>query len=375
MFWLVQLEPLEERYSKQWSEWIPTTFDLLGLPYDIIEGEVLTDTIEKGAFLDVNSSHYQSFTQLRNIARRFYEGKIKNGDKFFVYDIEFPPGKETIKMLAQLQKMNIKLFGFLHACSVTTEDFVTPCKDWMKYSELSWLKAYDGIFVGTEYHKSRIVEERIKKYADVDDVQDMTNKIHVTGNPFNSKELQQYKKPWKEKDDLIVFPNRWDYEKRPNLLLDLAHIIKQEFKSFDIIITTSRSEFTSNKKWLKRYAEICKDEGVIKDIKVVSKADYYKLLGKAKFMISTTVEENFGYCNVESMAVNTVPIVPNAFSHPEVVGVKDIMYNDLDDVLDIMKKVMDKDKTNIYDKFAERLNFYDGSVGRMIKVMLDGESE
>jgi hypothetical protein len=85
-------------------------------------------------------------------------------------------------------------------------------------------------------------------------------------------------------------------------------------------------------------------------------------------MISTTIEENFGYTALESMTFNTIPICPNKFSYPEVIGNTSTLYNSYEELIKIVDKVLNtKQYTNI--SYENRVKFYDNSVKRMIKCM------
>jgi hypothetical protein len=65
----------------------------------------------------------------------------------------------------------------------------------------------------------------------------------------------------------------------------------------------------------------------------LSKEDYYELVASALCVVSTTVEENFGYCAVEACALGTSPIVPNAFSHPEILeGREEYLYGSFEEL-------------------------------------------
>ena len=100
------IQPLEERYSKFWYRWFPEEFKKRGIDYKVIDGEILTEGIKTGAFLDTNGAHYYTFSQLREISKLFHQKKIKSGDKFFVADIEFPGHAEAIKNMVTWEDCN-----------------------------------------------------------------------------------------------------------------------------------------------------------------------------------------------------------------------------------------------------------------------------
>ena len=82
-------------------------------------------------------------------------------------------------------------------------------------------------------------------------------------------------------------------------------------------------------------------------------------------MVSTTIEEMFGYCTLESMVFNTKPVVPNKFSHPELVPTTKYLYNNIDDCITKIESAM-LSPTEDLTKFATR---YDNSIKNMITII------
>lgn len=336
----VPIEPLDERYSSQWYRQFPIEFKKAKLNVEVIDGEVLTDVIEVGSFLDVNSSAYYKSEQLKRIALLFYERKINNGDKFFFGDIEFN-GIETVKYLADLQNIKIQLYGFLHAGSYTKEDFMQKATPYAKYFELGWLKIFDKIFVGTQYHKDAVYNRRIMPFANELDKKELHDKIIVTGNPIFKSEYKVCSTV--KKKNQIIISNRFDYEKRPNLSLDFAYMIKKRIPDVNIIITTGRPVFRSNKDWLIEYAKELEKDGIVTIYSGLSKSEYHTFLAESKVMLTNTIEENFGYCVVEACFYNTYPLCPNDYSHPELLNNDDrLLFNDEDEILDKLEYLLNR---------------------------------
>lgn len=364
------LESLEERYSSQWNEMFPREFKKAGLEYVRVDGDTLTSRIETGSFLDVSSTNYYKASQIKKISRLFYEYKIRDGDIFFVHDMWFPI--EMLKYMITLNKVKVKIYCYLHAGSYTKEDFIECLSDWAKYQEVAWARAVDGIFVGSEYHKQSFIERRVKKYATEKDAENIIKKIHVTGAPFCTQDainmINNRTTRILTKKKRIIFPNRFDYEKRPNMFLSATMILKREFPDWEFVVTSSSSEFKSNREWLIQQALVLEEQGYIKIRINLSKKEYYTMLAESMFMLSTTIEENFGYCTLEAMTFNTIPIVPNKYSHPELLkGLTQYMYDDYDDMIDMLREYMTKCETNI--NLCRLAEFYDNSIEKMCNVM------
>jgi glycosyltransferase involved in cell wall biosynthesis len=57
------------------------------------------------------------------------------------------------------------------------------------------------------------------------------------------------------------------------------------------------------------------------------------LVQKSSLVFSSTTEENFGYCVVEALALGTQVLVPNDYSHPEILeNNTSMMYANLDEI-------------------------------------------
>lgn len=352
---LVPIEPLKERYTEQWYRNIPEFFKK---EYEVIniDGESLIDYVKDGTFLDINSTIFYKSEQLKKISKLFFDKKVNDDDIFFIYDLEFW-GIEALKYLADLQNIKIKIYGFLHAASYTKEDFIEKCSDYGKYYELGWLKICDGIFVGTQYHKDAVIERRIILYVKKDEQNDFINKIFVTGNPLFKEDYFLNKKIEKKKQ--LIISNRFDWEKRPNLSLDFAIILKEKIPDLNIVICTSRPKFKSNKKWLIDYARVLEKNNVIKIYENLSKQEYHELLAESKIMLSNTIEENFGYCVIESCIFNTYPLCENKFSHTELLENDNrLLFNDLDEIVDKVENLLksDFDVSKYANKYYNSLN-------------------
>lgn len=338
--YIVPIEPLNERYTEQWYRNFPKHFIKEGFSVKMIDGTPLINHVDKGTFLDINSTIYYKSEQLKKIAKMFYKGEVKNGDVFFIMDLEFW-GIETIRYMADLQNIKIKIYGFLHAGSYTTGDYMEPMAPCGKYFEIGWMKICDGIFVGSKYHKQVIINKRLKPFASPTDINEITNKIFVSGNPFFIDEYGQHKDYNCEKKKQIIISNRFDWEKRPNISLDFAQIIKHQMPDVEIVVTTSRPKFKSNKKWLVEYARVLEERGIIKIYDNLSKDEYHQILSQSMVMLSNTIEENFGYCVVEACLYNTYPLVKNAYSHPELVkNDKRLLFDDEDEIIDKIKYLL-----------------------------------
>lgn len=313
MLYVLPLEPMVERYTMQWYRWFKQDCASLDVPCVYIDGEQLDTTVEVGTVLDAAGTNFWKFTQLAKVCRLFKQRKIHDGDKFFSMDM-WHPGLEAIPYMATLYGLDVKIYAFLHAGSYTTEDFAAPMAPWAVWFEKGWYQLCDGVFVGSNYHKEKFRELRVIGQE---------SHVYVTGNPIRLREMP--KLSTKARENIIIFSNRWDREKRPYDFVWAMEVLWETRQDFRVVITTSRPKFRSNTPSL---LHVLDTVSFPYELKVgLTKLQYYEELNKAKVFVSTTIEENFGYCLVEAMAMGVFPVVRRGFSHPEIVGQMGYLFN------------------------------------------------
>jgi glycosyltransferase involved in cell wall biosynthesis len=323
MLWVIPLEPLEERYTDQWYRWFKDRCDSLSINYQYIDGDILTETVEVGKVLDASGTIYYKASQIKKISMLFKHGKISDGDTFFLFDGQFP-GVESIKYMATLYNLKVKVCCYFHAGSYTKEDFTVPMKNWLKFFELAWLNYYDLVFVGTDYHADRLLTSRMS-FLEKDN-------IVTTGTMYNSSEVRKFRSidaSEKFETPTIIFASRFDIEKRPGVLLDLV-IQRSEY---NFIITTSRKKLTNNLELIELSEKLKKFDNV-EIYEGISKDRYYELMSKSHVYLSTSIEENFGICTLEALTLGTSPLLRAGLSNSELVRNESMfLYNDDSDIL------------------------------------------
>jgi glycosyltransferase involved in cell wall biosynthesis len=310
----IPIEPLTERYTEQWYRKFPKEFTAAGFKVTVVDGQpLIDDDIKVGTFLDINSTCHYKFSQLQLVAKMFQRGQVEQGAVFFFGDIEFW-GLESVRLLAQMNNIDVYLTGFLHAASYTKEDAFAVAAPYQKYTEVGWIAALDKVFVGSEYHKQAFINRRL---MDIPWAGPLADKIVVTKNPIFLDEYQQFDLPKRKR---VVLTNRLDAEKRPQETLQLFEMAKQRFPDWEFVVTTSRKILRSNDDSIVEYARKLESEGLIQIKAGLTKEGYHRELSQAQIMVSHSIEENYGYCIAEALVYKVLPLLRNNASHPEFVG-------------------------------------------------------
>ncbi len=310
--YLVPIEPLAERYTESWYRNFPIALTPYFDKVFTIEGETLVnDDIKVGTFLDINSTvHYKS-SQLQKIASLFHTGQVEQNSVFFVYDVEFW-GIESLRLMADMNKVKIKIAGFLHAGSYTREDAFEIAAPYQQYTEVGWLAALDKVFVGSQYHKNAFLDRRLKPLQ----AESLSEKIVVTKNPLF---VYDYPILRKTKQKKALLTNRLDSEKRPLETLDLFLKLKEKFPDWEFVVTSGRKTLRSNDPSIIQRCQQLVDTGTI-TLKVgLTKNQYHQELAESWLVVSHSIEEMYGYCIAEALIYGCIPLLRKGLSHDEFV--------------------------------------------------------
>ena len=288
--YIVELEPVETRYTKQWKQFLPSQMLMAGLPVEVIEGpsDAPQDTTP-GAFLNFSGTNYWKSEQLKTISQMFAAGKIKDGD-YFLYTDAWNPTILQLKYMAELLGIKIMIGGMWHAGSYDPADFLGRLignAPWVRHTEKALFYAIDHNYFATDFHIDLfslnllgIDPETVRQRY----VQE--GKIVRCGWPMEYLEHMMYGHKNKSKRNLILFPHRIAPEKQLDIFKDLAKHLQQ----YDFVV--------------------CQEQNL-------TKQEYHDLLGEAKIVFSANLQETLGISWYEGAAVGAIPLVPDRLSYSE----------------------------------------------------------
>ena len=280
----VPIEPIPMRYSEQWGRWFEKEFHGHKVPAVRINVEPMSEEIKQGRFLDICGTHYYKAKQLGQISYLMEGGFFTDDDVFFFHDLWFP-GIEMLFYMRDALDMKFKITGVLHAGSWDPQDMIShkEMNRWAWHLESAILKEVDAVFVATHFHRLLI-----RNYFG--DGHEFLKKIHVTGLPIYPNE---FARPDCKKQNIIVFPHRWNDEKQPKVwlefkerLIDTYTIIRDQWKFIDTFTLKTKEE-------------------------------YYNVLNTAKISVSFALQETWGIAMQESVLCGCLPVVPDRLSYEE----------------------------------------------------------
>lgn len=265
MIWHIPIEPIEARYSSQWRRWFAEEWPDAGW----IDGEVLTDTIEVGSFLDVYGTHHYKASQVMALAKMLRAGTIRDGDVLFFHDLWFP--LETVFYMRDGAGVDFRVAGFLHAGAYDPHDFLAKrMGPWAERVEAAWFGEVDKILVFSRFHRDMLhgaFGERV------------SSRCTVVPFPYRLNEIAQFKAA--HKDIQVVWPHRLDAEKNPWVADSMRRQGLQ-------VVTTAG----------------------------MSKNEYFATLGRARYVASWADQETFGIAVMEGVYLGAMPLLPRRLSYP-----------------------------------------------------------
>ena len=317
--WLVDLEAVETRYTKQWKTKFPKLLEAHGHKVRVVNGGDTPQATTPGAFLNFGGTNVYKSNQLMQIADAFCKGEVKDGD-YFLYTDAWNPSVIQLKYMAELLNVKIRIGGLWHAGSYDPADFlgrIIGDKPWVRNAERSMYECFDHNFFASEFH----ILMFFKAFPDLD-----KQKIVRTGWPFEYMEdtLTMYK--GMPKKDTILFPHRIAPEKQLSIFQDLKEALPQ----YNFVVCQERD---------------------------LSKNEYHNLLGEAKLVFSANLQETLGISWYEGALVDTIPMMPDRLSYSEMALPKFKYPSEWTDSLDSYKKNKPK-VMNLITEYMENYKNY-----------------
>ena len=285
--YLVPIEPIDTRYTRQWYDLLPAQLSKLGVDVVTIDGQEVPPRPTPGAFLDFAATNIYKSSQLMKIADLFAEGKVKNGD-YFLYTDAWNPSVIQLKYMAELLGIKIKIGGLWHAGSYDPQDFLGRLIGdalWVRNSESAMFHCYDHNFFATEFHLKMFINELFDE-DDIDKWKEYYPGTLIVGWPMEY--LTDILAPFAniEKKNKIIFPHRIAPEKQLEIFKDLAN----EMPEYEWFIAQEHS---------------------------LTKDEYHTHLAESKIAFSANLQETLGISMYEAALVGTLPLVPNRLSYGE----------------------------------------------------------
>ena len=275
--YIVDIEAVDTRYTKQWKEHLPIQMRAAGLDVIKVSGGDVPMATTPGAFLNFAGTNNYKAQQMIEISREFAFGNIKDGD-YFLYTDAWNPTVIQLKYMTELLGVKIRIGGLWHAGSYDPQDFLGRLigdKPWVRNAEKSMFACYDDNFFATQFH----VDMFSRAFG-------LNDSVKIVGWPMEYLPATMNPYDTVQKKNKIIFPHRLAPEKQLDIFKDLAASMP-EYEWF-----------------IAQEHELTKDE-------------YHKHMTESKVMFSANLQETLGISAYEAALVGTYPMVPKRLSYVE----------------------------------------------------------
>ena len=285
---IVDIEAVDTRYTKQWKEHLPRQLQrATNESVEVISGGETPQATTPGAFLNFGGTNVYKSKQLEIIGEKFCKGQVKDGD-YFLYTDAWNPTVIQLKYMSELLGVDVRIGGLWHAGSYDPQDFLGRLigdAPWVRNVEASMFHVYDDNFYATDFHIDLFAQGLFDE-EDTEELREYYPSIKRVGWPMEylRNSLDSYK--GMEKRNLILFPHRIAPEKQVDIFRDLA----EQLPEYEFVVCQER-ELTKN--------------------------EYHNLLGEAKMVFSANLQETLGISWYEGALVDAIPMVPNRLSYSE----------------------------------------------------------
>lgn len=119
---------------------------------------------------------------------------------------------------------------------------------------------------------------------------------------------------------VIVWPHRWDHDKEPDTFERALERLVRSGQEFGLVLAGSdaRPESRVRRRIVERFT------GRLLAVGPFDLQTYRKWLHRSDLVVSCTAHEFFGMAVVEALAAGCRPVLPDAFSYPEIVAGTDV---------------------------------------------------
>ena len=189
---------------------------------------------------------------------------------------------------------------------------------------LSSCLAADKVLFNSSYHRCEFLDASREALglmadgvpADLADRVEKKSGVFPVGIDFapHDKVLGEGKKTG-EGPPVILWNHRWEYDKRPELLVDaLAGLVELDV---DFRVVICGESFDGTYPAFRDIRDLLGDRllhlGFFED-----KLDYLRAVAGSRVVVSTAAHEFFGISVVEAMYLGCIPVLPNSLSYPEI---------------------------------------------------------
>ena len=227
----------------------------------------------------------------------------------------------------------------------------------LSYAHINYLSclAADQVVFNSQFHYDEFMRALpgllrvFPDYTHLHTVAEIRAKSRVLHLGMDLKSHAQFstERPATDLGPVILWNQRWQYEKNPDAFFQLINRLDDAGCKFRLILAGKRFEEQHSRfdEAFERYAERILHYGYAEDF-----AEYSQLLHRADIVVSTAVHEFFGIAMMEAIYCGAHPLLPDRLSYPELIPSSlhrpllhaPILYQDENELFAILKGILQK---------------------------------
>ena len=364
--WYMMLEPYQERYTLQLTEWNRSVFDQRGLDVVYVPGLTLDNSqkISVGQVLDAHGRSYFGMSQMMNLVRLMQQGEVTSEDVVYFEDM-FQPGIESlpyiIKQIDPAQRPRIYVRCL--AQSIDPDDFVHVwgMQEFMGHYEKMVDSFVDGVLATNE---EMVMHMKIAGWR--------APIYNISGLAFGKTEVQGRVgeiKPWADRARRVVFSARWDQEKQPDFYMDLIEEYHRRYPITDVefAVCSGARLKSNNESYMARTRQL-QQQGLLTIHEDLEKNDYYNIVNDSRVVFNCALQDWVSNTVSEADALGCNVLYPAYRSFPETfANDADRLYVpwSIDDAINKLNLLLLAPHKNM-GAISDRNN---GTVGRIVDIM------
>ena len=231
--------------------------------------------------------------------------------------------------------------------------------------------AADAVWFNSHYHRDAFLNAagemlaRMPYHIPASALDEISKKSSVLFPPVLVKPVRRAAPAGRADQPLtILWSHRWEYDKNPKPFLDALVLLMDEGVPFQVVFLGERFETVPSEfaPALQRLEPRISHVGWLPE-----RADYLATLAGCDLVVSTAIQENFGYAVIESILCGCQPLLPNRLAYPEVIPAShhpaalfpgdDQLVDALRDILTGGRRMTCDEIHALQDKLAKRFGY------------------
>lgn len=234
----------------------------------------------------------REFARQQAVQTAFLAERIRSGDRVLLPDF-FAPGLDLLQYVREREGLDLRLGALFHGASFVPGDlYHWP---WLSAFEAGWLRVFNRIYCSSEWMAQTIPPPHREK------VVVLPWEVHLPHVPRDVERAYD-----------VVFPHRWSADKGVREFVEIAGALP----SVRFVVTGFGVSHETPEELRRLYRQARSAPNLTFREREDAEA-HLRTLSSARVVLSTAVQEGFGYAVMKAVRCGCIPLLPNRCCYPE----------------------------------------------------------